>query len=301
MPLYPQGGGLYPDSIDNSLLADMAEATVKGRPMGGGSGNPIDLTGAQLQAILAAASGAAVYTNCRLAYVSTTQIRLDRHNGCLLTIDNVPQVIPAAGVTYSGPATGGIGTVGYVYAYMNAGVMALELSATGYSADSRNGMQVKNGDPSRTLVAMYYVNFGNAFVFTTGIRGMCNYYNQFTNTDIYSIPGSSTSSGAQTPICPQQYAMAFWNSPGGRVEFVGYVQGSAAGWINTQLSHQPLGSGATGSSANVAVYQNGGGQGGNASNGANWIGNGFTGFYLGGSVGAGTGTWTGFLHLTHPW
>ena len=44
MPLFPQGGGLYPDSIDNSILADMAEATVKGRAAGGGAGNPQDLT-----------------------------------------------------------------------------------------------------------------------------------------------------------------------------------------------------------------------------------------------------------------
>jgi len=52
MPLYPQGGGLYPNSIDNVLLADMADATVKGRAKGAGTGDPQDLTAAQLGLLL---------------------------------------------------------------------------------------------------------------------------------------------------------------------------------------------------------------------------------------------------------
>ena len=52
MPLYPQGGGLYPNSIDNVLLADMAQATVKGRAAGAGAGDPQDLTAAQLSLLL---------------------------------------------------------------------------------------------------------------------------------------------------------------------------------------------------------------------------------------------------------
>jgi len=59
MPLYPQGGGLYPNSIDNVLLADMAQATVKGRAAGAGTGDPQDLTMAQL----AAMSGGMNYRN----------------------------------------------------------------------------------------------------------------------------------------------------------------------------------------------------------------------------------------------
>jgi hypothetical protein len=59
MPLYPQGGGLYPNSIDNVLLADMAAATIKGRAAGAGAGDPQDLTMAQL----AAMSGGMNYRN----------------------------------------------------------------------------------------------------------------------------------------------------------------------------------------------------------------------------------------------
>jgi len=52
MPLYPQGGGLYPNSIDNVLLMDMADSTVKGRAKGAGLGDPQDLTAAQLSLLL---------------------------------------------------------------------------------------------------------------------------------------------------------------------------------------------------------------------------------------------------------
>jgi hypothetical protein len=54
MPLYPQGGGLYPNSIDNVLLADMAANTVKGRAAGTGTGDPQDLP---MSSLIAASQG----------------------------------------------------------------------------------------------------------------------------------------------------------------------------------------------------------------------------------------------------
>ena len=46
------GAGAGADSVDNTILANMAEGTVKGRQAGGGSGDPEDLTPAQLRAIV---------------------------------------------------------------------------------------------------------------------------------------------------------------------------------------------------------------------------------------------------------
>jgi len=43
------------DAVTNTKLANMPDATVKGRPLGAGAGDPVDLTGAQLLAILTAA------------------------------------------------------------------------------------------------------------------------------------------------------------------------------------------------------------------------------------------------------
>lgn len=46
------------NAISNAKLADMAETTVKGRAAGAGTGDPVDLTAAQLVAIIATADGA---------------------------------------------------------------------------------------------------------------------------------------------------------------------------------------------------------------------------------------------------
>ena len=221
MPLFPQGGGLYPDSIDNSLLADMAAGTVKGRPVGGGLGNPEDLTGAQLSAILAAASGAATYGNCRLDYVSTSIVRLNRCNGCILTIDNTPQVIPVAGVDLSNAALASA-TLYNVYAYMNAsGVMTLEASATAGTVDPRNGMWVKTGDPARALVGMVYL-VGGVFTMSQTRVLVTSYYNRRRTSGVLALNASSSSG---TPTLWQDTIQFLSWGTGHSPSFAGYGHG----------------------------------------------------------------------------
>ena len=48
------------DSIDNTILANMAQDTIKGRTSGAGTGDPVDLTKAQALTILGVADGADV-------------------------------------------------------------------------------------------------------------------------------------------------------------------------------------------------------------------------------------------------
>lgn len=57
-----EGASLAPGSIGNSLLASMAQATIKGRENGAGTGTPSDLTGSQVNAILPAFGGATAGT-----------------------------------------------------------------------------------------------------------------------------------------------------------------------------------------------------------------------------------------------
>jgi hypothetical protein len=77
MPLFPQGGGLYPDSIDNSILADMADGTVKGRALGAGAGNPMDLTPAQMQTLLGMTALLAGFPKLLQTQVAANSAQLD--------------------------------------------------------------------------------------------------------------------------------------------------------------------------------------------------------------------------------
>ncbi len=53
-----ESASLSANSVTNTLLADMAQATVKGRASGAGTGDPTDLTGTQVVAILPNFTGA---------------------------------------------------------------------------------------------------------------------------------------------------------------------------------------------------------------------------------------------------
>ena len=53
-----EGASLSPGSVNNTLLASMAQATIKGRENGAGTGAPSDLNGAQVNVILPGFTGA---------------------------------------------------------------------------------------------------------------------------------------------------------------------------------------------------------------------------------------------------
>lgn len=56
-------GGVGNGVVDNTKLADMVAATLKGRAAGGGSGDPSDLNAAQVRALLNVADGANAYVH----------------------------------------------------------------------------------------------------------------------------------------------------------------------------------------------------------------------------------------------
>ncbi|MBR7551793.1 hypothetical protein KC220_24955, partial [Mycobacterium tuberculosis] len=80
---------------------------------------------------------------CRLSYVSGTQLKLSPYNGNNLIINGVPQQIPSAGVTLANTGLAA-STKYYVYAYMNAGTMTLEAVTTAH-ATGTNGVEQKSG------------------------------------------------------------------------------------------------------------------------------------------------------------
>lgn len=118
----------------------------------------------------------AAHGQCRFTYVSTTQVKLAPYNGCNLNINGNVEQIPAAGVTLSNSGLSS-NTVYYIYAYMNSGTMTLEASATGHTT-ANEGIEVKTGDASRTLVGMVWTNGSSQFEDSASRIGVLSFFNR---------------------------------------------------------------------------------------------------------------------------
>lgn len=113
---------------------------------------------------------------CRLVYVSATQIKLQPCDGRNLNIGGVVRQVPSGGVTISN-ASLAASTVYFVYAWMNGSNMALELSTTTH-AQHTNGVEVKSGDTSRTLVGMCRTNGSTQFQSDDAYIGVISFFNR---------------------------------------------------------------------------------------------------------------------------
>jgi hypothetical protein len=102
---------------------------------------------------------------------------LNRYNGSALFIDGNHEAIPAVGVSLS-PSGLSADTTYYIYAYMSGGTMTLEASTTARATDSTYGHQIKNGDPTRTLVGLARVVAGPAWVDSAAQRFVINWFNR---------------------------------------------------------------------------------------------------------------------------
>jgi hypothetical protein len=89
---------------------------------------------------------------CKIS-IGGGDVILSRYNGYKLSINNVLEDIPAAGVLLSTTSLSP-STLYYVYAYMSGSTMTLEASATASAVNSVNGVRIKSGDATRTLVGM---------------------------------------------------------------------------------------------------------------------------------------------------
>lgn len=102
------------------------------------------------------------FVNClqfRLT-MSAGNLKLMPFNGNQITVSGLPFAIPDTGVTLSSAGAAG-STTYYIYAYDNAGTLTLERSTTGYTTS--NGIKVKSGDATRTLVGMARTDSGSAW------------------------------------------------------------------------------------------------------------------------------------------
>lgn len=113
---------------------------------------------------------------CKLSVSSTTTLLLLPYNGNGVIVNGITLQIPAGGVTYtiSGLVAS---TVYYVYLAGTTAAPVLNLSTTAYVTGT-NGVVVKSGDATQTLVGMVYTNASTQFVDTALSRTCINWFNR---------------------------------------------------------------------------------------------------------------------------
>jgi len=133
-------------------------------------------TASDMAAMALGVFSSSVWAQCRLNFVSTSEIRLDRHDGALISIDGEPRVIPETGPSLA-PDDLTPGTTYYVYAYWTGTEIALE-AATTAPAIAASGQKIKTGDETRALVGMVNPDTGPNFADTVTNRRVLSYYNR---------------------------------------------------------------------------------------------------------------------------
>jgi hypothetical protein len=187
--------------------------------------------------IVAAATLADYNSQCRLDYVSATQIKLSPYKGNKIIIDNTTQLIPTGGVTLSNSGMSS-STLYYIYAYMNSGTMTLEYSTTAYTIDTTTGIPYKTGDTTRALVGGVYTNGSSQFQDTTAWRGVSSWFNRLSKFTRVALTSDFTSSTASTTITALTTIFVAWTDDTVMAVFNGNVKVSA-GTASVYLSSNP--------------------------------------------------------------
>lgn len=119
---------------------------------------------------------------CRLSYVNTTTVRLDRWEGVHIPLyDNntgewLQHVIPSGGVTLAISAMA-TGVVYRVYAYLNNGVVTLEAATTAEGTDTDTGLPIKGSDKTRLLVGWIRLSGSNVIAETNTAHSVYSKWN----------------------------------------------------------------------------------------------------------------------------
>jgi hypothetical protein len=182
---------------------------------------------------------------CRLDYTSATLLTLSRYNGYRLIIDNAVCAIPAAGVTLAVTGLTAL-TLYYIYAAMSSGAMVLEASTTAYATDSRNGVRVKSGDTTRTLVGLAYPIAGPAWADSATQRFVLSWYNQKEKLAYRGSLGTLSTSSTSVTLLSSSYC-----------EFLSWESKAVVGFVGAQALSSgsgSLGIGVNGTSSFTASF-----------------------------------------------
>jgi hypothetical protein len=166
---------------------------------------------------------------------SGANLLLSPYNGNKLVIDSVPQSVPDAGITLAPPAT--TLTLYYIYAYMNAGVMTLEASATVPATQAGTGIKIKTGDATRSLVGMART-VTNAWVDTRAQRFVRSWFGQRATEggNAFAANRSTTSSTYVELSSAERFEFLSWLGEIVALATSGRMSNSIAGGLTVDVS-----------------------------------------------------------------
>lgn len=161
---------------------------------------------------------------------SGSNIILSPFNGNIITVNGVNRRIPTSGVSLA-PTGLTVGTVYYIYAYMNSSTLTLEASTIGHSTSStagNEGVEIKTGDDTRSLVGMARIVAGPAWVDAAAQRFVVSWFNRRSIglSAAFSTTRTVTSSSNQEVNAEIRNEFLTWGDEAVRASFSGGVYNS---------------------------------------------------------------------------
>lgn len=164
---------------------------------------------------------------CRLSVVSGTQLKLSPYNGNSVVVNGKILRIPAAGVVLSNTGLANATTY-YIYLSGTTAAPVLEASTTGHSTHT-NGVEIKTGDPSRTLVGMVATVVGaNTFADSETQRLCLNWFNRRPLYQVLRNGGYSVTTGNEIGAGAFRLSFLNWADEPINASFDGQAAGNTA-------------------------------------------------------------------------
>lgn len=183
--------------------------------------DPQTFTDAQKQQLLANADIAIPVGQCRLNYVSSTQIRLDWCDGNKIFINGNYRTIPSGGITMSNAGLSA-NVMYYVYVYYFNGAITMFASTVAPVVDPTYGHKV-GGGPANTLVGAIVTGGSGEFVDSSQYRQVASYFNRRRkNVEVQVAAGGSSGNTLFSNLGNEAYVFS-WGDDAVEFQAVGSI------------------------------------------------------------------------------
>jgi hypothetical protein len=134
--------------------------------------------------------------------------------------------------------TGNMGALYYIYAFMNSGTMTLEAAPIAHATDTTTGVEIKSGDPTRTLVGLAATIAGPAWSDSGQNALVASWFNPVSKTR-QGVFTTQRSTASTTPVeLNAEIRVQVVTFAGREIEarVSGEQSNTAAAYIGTQLN-----------------------------------------------------------------